>query len=204
VVYATTSAPASSAEVEAMLLQKFQEIAAQCKNAKSSSTATIAHVSADNHLTVVHLGDSPLYLFARNDEGMMTPHLLIQPHNITNRQEVNRLLGAKVGTDGFRKTGSSTRGFGGSDIDGFSSAPEVTHVDLNSYFNHNEKIYLCASSDGLYEGDRTKAEDFASIISQAEAQDRLRDVPQLLTSYAYGNRNPDNLSVVFAEIPRAA
>lgn len=205
-----TAAPArNSAEIPDLLQQTFADVAEQvvCEG-YGGSTATVAVISADNKLSIAHLGDSPALVFIRDPAtGHVEARELIKMHNVHNPEEVERVKADGGTVDCNRVQGGDdhgillTRRFGNNSLfPGLSSTPDVTQLDLSAVGKPGDQVFVCVACDGLFEGD-IKPQEYATLIEDAFKQGKQDNIPQLMARYAYERGSGDNLTVAFTEVP---
>ncbi len=174
------------------LREYFQRVAADTHECEAGSTASVAIVTPEGHLTVGHVGDSPVMLFIRNRRtGEFKGVDLITAHNLYNAEERARLR-----TD--QPPGPTiTRNLGAKDW-GLSHEADIKTYDLSAALDSpDEEFFLVAGSDGVHHDsiDTSELQASYNLRGASGAEDICA---RLMTDYGPGS---DNASAVIARIP---
>ena len=197
----TTSLPHGA---DKALKTAFKKTEAATRHMKPGSTTTAAVITPNHVLHLYHVGNSPAFLFTHDPQiGEVISKRLNSDHIPTDPSERQRIEDASGVVFRGRVDGvlNISRAFGDAAICGVSQKPDKNVFALDAEINSGTEVYLLLASDGLTEGGLTK-EEMAQIIRYAIDHDKVSEIPERLVASALQSGSSDNVSVLFAQIPK--
>ncbi|MDD5585432.1 MAG: hypothetical protein PHY92_00555 [Alphaproteobacteria bacterium] len=182
----------NSREAKLFLSECFSKAADQTKNYESGTTASVAVFTPDGHLTVAHVGDSPVMLFERNKQ---TEEIRgfdwAAPHNLANPDECKR-LDELINPE----SRALTRDLGARNWR-LAHTPEIKIFDLNALDRKNNDYFLCIGSDGVHR----KGMETAEAHARHNLGDRFGTVEYICDRMLTMKGASDNATAIVVKIP---
>jgi serine/threonine protein phosphatase PrpC len=168
------------------------------------STGTALILTTDLKLQTAFLGDSPVVVFVHDPaSGDISVRKLTKDHHARLPDEKERIEreGGFVAPNG-RVDGSLmlSRAFGDGSYLGVSQQPEFASADLKKDIEAGKDVYVCLSSDGLYE--TLEPEDYAAPLKEAIAQKKDARLADVFAAYAHELGSTDNITALVIKVPR--
>jgi serine/threonine protein phosphatase PrpC len=168
------------------------------------STGTALVLTKDLKLQTAFLGDSPVVLFIHDPAtGDVEARKLTRDHHAREPSEKTRIEreGGFVAPNG-RVDGSLmlSRAFGDAGYLGVSRLPEFASADLKKEIDAGKDVYLCLSSDGLYEA--SEPEDHLAAVKAAILQKKDGGLADIVATNAYGQGSSDNITALVVKVPK--
>jgi serine/threonine protein phosphatase PrpC len=153
---------------------------------------------------VAFLGDSPAVVFVRDPStGDIRARKLTRDHHAADPDEKARIEreGGHVAFNG-RVDGSLmlSRAFGDGVYIGVSQNPEFAAADLKKEIDAGREVYVCLSSDGLYE--TLDPADYIAPLKAAIDQKKEDGLADIFAAYAHARGSSDNITALVVKIPR--
>jgi serine/threonine protein phosphatase PrpC len=191
-------------QARSFLADIFSAAAKKTNPNPDGSTGTALVITKDHQLRVAFLGDSPAVVFVRDPAtGDITARKLTRDHHAANPAEKERIEreGGYVAFNG-RVDGSLmlSRAFGDGGYIGVSQNPEFAVADLKKEIDAGKDVYVCVSSDGLYEtlGKSAYIKPLRAAITEGK-DDSLADI---FAAYAHAQGSSDNITALVVKVPR--
>jgi serine/threonine protein phosphatase PrpC len=186
------------------LAEIFADAAKKTDSNRAGSTGTALVLTADLQLSAAYLGDSPVVVFLRDPKtGDITARKLTKDHHAAIPAEKARIerAGGYVAANG-RVEGSLmlSRAFGDGGYLGVSRKPEFSAADLKKEMDAGKDIYICLSSDGLYE--TLEPDDYIAPLQDAIAQKKDGSLADIFAAYAHEKGSGDNITALVLKVPR--
>ncbi len=171
---------------------------------EAGSTGTALVITPDLKLQTAFLGDSPVVVFVHDPAtGEITAQKLTKDHHarLPLEKELIERNGGYVAPNG-RVSGSLmlSRAFGDAGCLGVSRDPEFASIDLKKAIDAGKDVYVCLSSDGLYEG--IEHDDFIAPLKAAIKKGMTGAIADIFAAHAYEKGSVDNITALVVKVPR--
>lgn len=191
-------------EARSFLADAFAAAAKKTDANGEGSTGTALVLTSDLQLRAAFLGDSPLVVFIHDPEAnTFTARKLTRDHHAALPAEKARIEreGGTVASNG-RVDGSLmlSRAFGDAGYLGVSREAEFAALDIGKEMDAGKQVYLCLSSDGLYE--TLDPKDFLPVLKQAIAEKKTDSIAHIFAAEAHNKGSADNITALVFKVPR--
>ncbi|MEZ0223439.1 MAG: PP2C family serine/threonine-protein phosphatase [Alphaproteobacteria bacterium] len=171
---------------------------------RAGSTGTALVITSDLQLRAAYLGDSPAVIFVHDPAtGDITAQKLTRDHHAAMPAEKARIerAGGYVGPSGrVDDSLMLSRAFGDAGYLGVSRKPEFSAADLKKEIDAGKDVYICLSSDGLYE--TLDPDDYIAPLQDAIAQKKDGSLADIFAAYAHEKGSADNITALVVKVPR--
>lgn len=193
----------TAGEAKLFLAEIFSTAAKKTDSNRAGSTGTALVLTRDLQLNAAYLGDSPAVVFVRDPAtGDITARKLTRDHHAAIPAEKARIerAGGSVAANG-RVEGSLmlSRAFGDGGYLGVSRKPEFSATDLKKEIDAGKDVYICLSSDGLYE--TLEPDDYIALLQDAIAQKKEGSLAEIFAAYAHEKGSADNITALVFKVP---
>jgi serine/threonine protein phosphatase PrpC len=194
----------TASAAKSFLADIFSAAAKKTDANREGSTGTALVLTADLKLQTAFLGDSPVVVFVHDPEnGNVTARKLTKDHHAAVPAEKARIerQGGYVASNG-RVEGSLmlSRAFGDGGYLGVSRTPEFSSADLKKEMDAGKDVYICLSSDGLYE--TLDPDDYIAPLQEAIAQKKDGNLANIFAAHAHQKGSGDNITALVFKVPR--
>lgn len=194
----------TASEAKLFLADIFSAAAKKTDSNRAGSTGTALVLTTDLQLSAAYLGDSPAVVFVRDpSSGSITARKLTKDHHAAIPAEKARIerAGGYVAENG-RVEGSLmlSRAFGDGGYLGVSRRPEFSAADLKKEMDAGMDVYICLSSDGLYE--TLEPDDYIAPLQAAIAQKKDGSLADIFAAHAHEKGSADNITALVVKVPR--
>ena len=194
----------ASRAAKTFLADIFAEAAKKTEANAQGSTGTALVLTSDLKLQTAFLGDSPVVVFVHDPaSGEITARKLTRDHHAAMPAEKARIEqeGGYVASNG-RVDGSLmlSRAFGDGGYLGVSRHAEFASADLKKDVDAGKDVYICLSSDGLYE--TLEPDDYIAPLRKAIAQKKEGALADIFAAHAHEEGSRDNITALVVKVPR--
>ena len=182
----------------------FSDAAKKTGANEEGSTGTALVLTSDLQLQAAFLGDSPIVVFVHDPAtGDISARKLTRDHHAAMPDEKARIEreGGTVAFNG-RVDGSLmlSRAFGDAGYLGVSRDPEFAADHLKKEIDAGKNVYVCLSSDGLYE--TLEPDDYIAPLKKAIAQKKEGALAEIFAAHAHEQGSGDNITALVLKVPR--
>lgn len=190
-------------EARRFLADIFSEAAKRTDTNAEGSTGTALVLTTDMKLQTAFLGDSPVVVFVHDPAtGDVSARKLTKDHHARLPAEKARIEyeGGYVHPNG-RVDGSLmlSRAFGDGGYIGVSRTPEFSSADLKKDIDAGKDVFVCLSSDGLY--DTLDPDDYIAPLKKAIAQKKEFALAEIFAAHAHEQGSRDNITALVVKVP---